>query len=221
MNLLQTKEIQMTSRDIAELTGKRHDHVLRDIRNEIEALGDIAQPIFGESEYKDGNGQLRPCYTFGRDGAMQLALKYDAQTRFKVIQKLNELEQKSKLPTHVEALRLYADQLEQNEKLQLENKEMKPKADFYDDVAGSKTAIPMGEVSKVLAVKGYGRNKLFQYLREEGILMKNNVPYQAYIDRGYFRVIEQTYNKPDGSVVVNTKTLVYQKGLDFIRKKLK
>lgn len=43
--------------------------------------------------------------------------------------------------------------------------EMKPKADFFDAVADSKTAISMNEVAKVLAIKGYGRNNLFEFLR--------------------------------------------------------
>ncbi|MNW68491.1 Phage antirepressor protein KilAC domain protein [compost metagenome] len=50
--------------------------------------------------------------------------------------------------------------------------------------------------------------------------MANNQPYQRYVDSGYFRVIEQKYMKPDGSTNINIKTLVYQKGLDFIRRTL-
>jgi len=73
----------------------------------------------------------------------------------------------------------------------------------------------MGKVAKVLDC-GVGRNKLFQFLRDPKVLMHNNVPSQTFVDRRYFRVVEQVYNKPDGSVHVSTKTLVYQKGLQFI-----
>lgn len=97
--------------------------------------------------------------------------------------------------------------------------EMQPKADFFDCVADSKTAISMNEVAKVLAIKGYGRNKLFELLREEKILDRYNVPYQRYVDCGWFRVIEQKYMK-DGEPIVTTKTLVYQKGVDAIRKRI-
>lgn len=97
--------------------------------------------------------------------------------------------------------------------------EMKPKADFFDAVADSKTAISMNEVAKVLGIKGYGRNNLFEYLREQGILDRYNVPYQRYVDCGWFRVIEQKYMK-NGEPQVTTKTLVYQKGVDAIRKRL-
>lgn len=59
--------------------------------------------------------------------------------------------------------------------------QMKPKAEFFDAVADSKTAISMNEVSKVLGIKGYGRNNLFEFLRSSGILDRWNVPYQRYI----------------------------------------
>ena len=98
--------------------------------------------------------------------------------------------------------------------------EMKPKAEFFDTVASSKTAIPMDQVAKVIGKKGIGRNKLFQILRDKKILDKGNVPYQTYVDRGYFRVVEQKYVKPNGETQINIKTLVYQKGVDYIRRLL-
>ena len=66
--------------------------------------------------------------------------------------------------------------------------EMKPKAEFFDAVASSKTAIQMADVAKVLDYPGYGRNRLFEFLRNKKVLMHNNQPYQKYIDCGYFRV---------------------------------
>lgn len=97
--------------------------------------------------------------------------------------------------------------------------QMKPKAEFFDAVADSRTAISMNEVSKVLGIKGYGRNNLFEFLRNNGILDRWNVPYQRYIDCGWFRVIEQKYTR-HGEPCVTTKTLVYQNGVDAIRKKI-
>ena len=97
--------------------------------------------------------------------------------------------------------------------------EMKPKADFFDAVTDSKQAIEMGQVAKVLDM-GIGRNKLFEFLRAEKILMGNNQPYQRYIDEGYFRVVEQKFTKENGETMINIKTLVFQKGVNFIRKRL-
>ncbi len=118
-----------------------------------------------------------------------------------------------------EALRAYADAVERETKLKLENEVLKPKAEFYDTVADSDNTIDMGKTAKVLNM-GIGRNYLFEFLRQKKVLMRNNIPYQNMIDAGYFRVIESTYNKPDGSSHINLKTVVYQKGVDYIRKLL-
>lgn len=111
---------------------------------------------------------------------------------------------------------LVAQKVIEDQKKQLEA--AKPKIEFYDAVAGSKTAVDIGTVAKVLGIKGLGRNNLFELLRQKGILMNNNQPYQKYVDAGYFRVIKQKYTKPNGETCINIKTLVYQKGLDFIRR---
>ena len=121
--------------------------------------------------------------------------------------------------TYAEALRAYADAVEQKERLALENKALQPKAEFFDAVTDSKDAISMADVAKVLDM-GIGRNKLFGYLREKKILMSDNKPYQEYIDRGYFRVIEQKFDRGYGETSINFKTLVFQKGVDHIRKML-
>ncbi len=75
----------------------------------------------------------------------------------------------------------------------------------------------MGDVAKVLAVKGYGRNRLFLFLREKKVLQDDKIPYQNYIDKEYFRFIQQKCTKPDGSTQISLKTVVYQKGRDYIR----
>ena len=152
-----------------------------------------------------------PCYILTKEGVLQLAARYDAVVRAKLI----DLAMKQDKP-QIDSKFLFqiAAQLEEKEKQIVL---MKPKADFFDAVADSKTDIEMSQAAKVLNY-GKGRNVLFSFLREEGILRANNEPYQEYIDRGYFRVVEQKYNKPDGSTYISIKTLVYQKGLDYIRK---
>lgn len=120
--------------------------------------------------------------------------------------------------TYAEALRALADEAEKAEALKKQNQLMQPKADFFDAVTDSKQAIPIGDVAKILDI-GIGRNKLFEFLRQKSILTSDNRPYQKYIDSGYFRVIEQKY-EVNGEVRINIKTLVFQKGIDWIRKQL-
>ena len=110
---------------------------------------------------------------------------------------------------------------QKNQEQQLLLEEQQPKVEFYDDVAGSKDAVAMKEVAKVLGIKGLGRNKLFKFLRDKKILDRNNMPYQEYVDRGYFRVIEQRYNTNNGDIKITFTTLVYNKGIEYIRKLLK
>lgn len=124
-----------------------------------------------------------------------------------------------KLPqSFSEALQLAADQAERIETLKKRNEELLPKAEFFDAVTDSKTAISIGETAKVLDA-GIGQNKLFAFLRDNNILKSDNTPYQRYIDMGYFRVVEQKY-EVNGEIRISIKTLVFQKGIDFIRRLL-
>lgn len=122
--------------------------------------------------------------------------------------------------TYAEALRLAADQAELIEQQAKQLEAAKPKVQFFNAVANSRDAIPMGQAAKVLGIKGMGQNNLFKFLRDESILMSDNIPYQEYIDRGYFRTIEQKWTTRDGETRISIKTLVYQKGLNFIRRRL-
>jgi anti-repressor protein len=63
--------------------------------------------------------------------------------------------------------------------------ELAPKASIYDKISDCTNLKSMGEVAKVL---GFGRNTLFEILRQRKVLMRNNLPYQSFIDSGYFEV---------------------------------
>lgn len=119
-----------------------------------------------------------------------------------------------------EALQLAADQQRQIEQQQKQLAEQKPKVEFFNTVAESKTAIEMKEAANVLDFDKVGRNKLFQILRDNHLLTRKNQPYQKYIECGYFRTIEQKWERPDGDIVISIKTLVYQQGVEYIRKLL-
>ena len=124
---LMKKDLVMTSLEVAEITGKSHTHVMRDIREEVESLkseGLEGQTIFGESSYKNSQNKEQPMYTFGREGAMQIATRYSAGIRRKLIMKLEELENKTKLPgNYKEALLALVAAEEEKEQLLLANKQ--------------------------------------------------------------------------------------------------
>ena len=66
-----------------------------------------------------------------------------------------------------------------------------------------------------------GRNRLFEFLRIKKILMKDNQPYQQYIDAGYFKVNEYTYTNSLGQTKTNRQTFITGKGQLYITKKVK
>ncbi|HEH6263739.1 TPA: phage antirepressor KilAC domain-containing protein [Campylobacter jejuni] len=123
-----------------------------------------------------------------------------------------------KIPkTYAEAL-LEAGRLAlENERLQALQIENKPKIEAFETLMSSNDLIDFLEFSKIIKI---GRNTIFSKLREIRILMHNNMPYQEYITRGYFKCIEKYYNKGEISGIY-IKTMITAKGQDFLTKKLK
>lgn len=97
---------------------------------------------------------------------------------------------------------------------------LKPAAEFAYQICSSKDAIDIGNCAKVLN-RNIGRNNLFEFLRNKKVLQQDNIPYQKYIDSGYFRVIETKYTIPSGETKISLKTLVLQKGVAYINKLLR
>lgn len=214
-------QLLVTSLQVAKDFSKEHKSVLRSIEN-LAAQNCATKNLFYETDYEN-RGKKYPMYLMTRDGFTLLAMGFTGKDalewKMKYIQAFNEMERKLNDPMFlVKKSMKYLE--EKCNALLEENQEMKPKAEFFDQVASSKTAIQMAEVAKVLNYPGYGRNRLFEFLRNKKVLMTNNIPYQKYVDCGYFRVIEQKFSKPNGDTAINIKTLVYQKGINFIKKLL-
>lgn len=123
-----------------------------------------------------------------------------------------------KIPkTYAEAL-LEAGRLAlENERLQALQIENKPKIEAFETLMSSNDLIDFLEFSKIVKI---GRNTIFSKLREIGILMRDNMPYQEYITRGYFKCIEKTYTKGNISGIY-IKTMITAKGQDYLIKKIK
>lgn len=128
-------------------------------------------------------------------------------------------QQKPALPDFTDpvvAARAWADEVEKKQIAEAKVAELQPKADFYDAAASSESLFSMADVAKVLDM-GIGRNKLFKFLREKKILQGDNMPYQRFVDAGYFKVVEGKFMAGD-NVVISKTTYVKQKGIDYIRK---
>ena len=116
-----------------------------------------------------------------------------------------------------EALRLAADLAEQKAKAEAQLAIAAPKALFHDAVSEAINCQSVQEVAKVLEI---GPNRLFKFMRDEGLLMRDNMPYQKHLDAGLFRVVEKQYNDVRGESYTYTRTLVTGKGLAYIQKRL-
>ena len=96
--------------------------------------------------------------------------------------------------------------------------EMRPKEIFADAVSASHTSILIGDLAKLICQNGYkiGQKRLFEWMRENGYLMKNgssrNLPTQRFIEQGIFEIKESNVQNPDGSVRITKTTKVTGKG---------
>ena len=82
-----------------------------------------------------------------------------------------------------------------------------------NDLLNSNNAYDIGKFSKILAIPHLGRNNFFEWMRNKGVLMSNNVPYQRYSE--YFKVIPIQNNK-----FADSKTLLKANGIKYIINKL-
>lgn len=93
----------------------------------------------------------------------------------------------------------------------------KPLVDFALHVADSDDLIDMNAMAKLAADENFniGRTRLFRWLKEMGVLMSNNLPYQRYIDRRYF-VVKESVFEVEGMKKTYRQTFVTGKGQLFI-----
>ena len=96
-----------------------------------------------------------------------------------------------------------------------------PKVKFADHVGDSTNVIDVNRMAKLCADHGIriGRNRLVAWMRSRGILMGGNIPYQEYIENGYFRVKESVY-ETNGQTRTYQQTFVTGKGQQYILSRL-
>jgi len=118
VNDLITSSDTMTSIQIADLIGKQHPHIMRDIRDELEKLeagGVNGESKFGLSSYTTDQNKELPCYILTREGILQLAARYDAVTRAKLIEMAMRSEQSRKAMSQIEILASVAAEMAKQE----------------------------------------------------------------------------------------------------------
>ena len=226
----------MSSREIAELTGKRHDNICRDIEILNENYVRLGLLKIEDTPYTHPqNGQTYREYRLTKLQTFDLMTGYNTELRIKVNCRWAELEAKeqahhTQIPqSFSEALRLAAEQAEKIEAQQKQLQLQAPKVLFADAVSASKTSILIGELAKIIKQNGVemGQNRLFEWLRSNGYLITRqgtdyNMPTQKAMELGLFEIKETSITHSDGHITVNKTPKVTGKGQTyFINKFLK
>lgn len=229
------KEQTMSSREIAEYTGKQHAHVMESIRNMADAWERVGQSKFRLTYYTDQWNRQQPQYELTKRECLYVATKYNDEARAKLIIRWEELEKQNHLALDFSNPKIVL-QLAQNwareQELRLiaeaKNEADAPKVLFTDAVIGSKSSCLIGELAKIITQNGYeiGQNRLFKWLRENGYLGTRgenyNIPHQQYIEQGLFELKKGTRSGNDGVMHTTITPKVTGKGqVYFVNKFLK
>nr|DAT24162.1 MAG TPA: KilAC domain protein [Caudoviricetes sp.] len=214
-----------TSLIVAEIFGKEHNKVCRDIEN-LSCSESFRVANFGETPYiHSQNGQTYRMYEMTKDGFSFLVMGYTGEKagKFKedFITAFNKMEQivKSQIPqSFSEALKLAYEQSLKIEEQQKQLEAQAPKVLFTEAVMGSSSSCLIGELAKIITQNGYeiGEKRLFKYMRENRYLGQKgeryNIPNQQYIEQGLFELKKGTRSGNNGVMHTTITTKVTGKG---------
>lgn len=217
-------DIYFVGKDVADALGyvDTNKAVSMHVDDEDKKLNDKTSPSFGQ----------RGATLINESGLYSLVLssKLESAKRFKrwitadVLPALRRTGSYSlNIPqTLPEALRAYADEVEQHNKTKALVEAQRPKVLFADAVSTSDTDILVGDLAKLLNQNGYtvGQNRLFEQLRNEGFLISRkgnsyNMPTQRAMELGLFRIKETAITHSDGRVSLNKTPKVTGKGQQY------
>lgn len=224
--LLINNEPWFVGKDVASVLGYANtkDALKKRVENEDKKDG-VA--------IRDPMGRYQKPVLINESGLYSLILssKLESAKKFKrwvtsevlpTLRKTGQYSMQPKLPmTYKEALLQLVAQVEANEKLELENAEMKPKASYYDIVLNCKKLIPIKEIAKDY---GWSGQKLNKYLHDKGVQYKQSgtwLLYQKHADKGYTGTKTQLAEGKDGEQHAHIHTYWTQKGRLFIYDLLK
>ena len=234
LTLKVNEEPRMTSREIAELAGKEHKNVLRDIRNMEPAWEKVNGLKFELIEYLDSRGRKKLEYQLNKEESLYVATKYNDETRAKLIMRwkaleMENIELKSKLQTQTftipedyeAALLQIVDHVRREKQLNSKIEEDKPKVEYFTKVLSSTDTITATTIAK-----DYGMStvKFNQLLNNLGVQFKQDVQwvlYQKHADKGYTKSETIPIQKYPGVLGSATLTKWTQLGREFLYTLLK
>ncbi|WP_081562733.1 phage regulatory protein/antirepressor Ant [Parasaccharibacter apium] len=189
--LEQGKDLSLSSREIAELMGKSHRNVTRDIEKMLSALG-RGVLNFEHTYVNQQNGQKYREYRLPKNLTLTLIAGYRADLRLRIIERWDELEQQQgthRIPTTLpEALRLAAEQAERMAVLE-------PKAAALDAISEAPGDLGVRDAGREL---GIGQNRLAQLMMEMRWACREGnkgrlKPAHYGLSTGYVRMVARFY----------------------------
>lgn len=225
----------MSSIEIAELTGKPHNDIMKAIRVMEPAWEKVQQGkfslMFKIRELPNGGHKEEPYYELTKTECLYVATKFNDEARAKLILRWEQLEKERRngnfqVPrSFKEALLLAAHQQEEIENQQKQIEANKPKVLFAEAVSTSQRCCLVSELAKIISQNGVtiGQNRLFAWMRKNGYLCNKgqcyNQPTQKAMELGLFEIKKTTITKPDGDIIVTTTSKVTGKGqIYFVNK---
>ena len=232
LTILSNNILTMSSREVAALCEKRHDHVLRDIENLNATYAQMGFPKVGEGYYthpNTGNQQHRE-FLLTHEQCIDLITGYRADVRIRINRRWQELEQanQTKLPQALPdftnpavAARAWAEQFEQREKAERNLAIAEPKAAALDRMSAADGDMTITNAAKVLKMRP---SDLFAYLSQQKWIYKRNgvggwIGYQDKVQSGYLTHGEYRYeSKSTGVEKLVAQVYVTPKGLAKLAK---
>lgn len=199
MNFLTTKALTMTSREIAELTGKQHSNVMRDIRAMVDTLGQDSTLNFvcESSTYIAETGQSYPQYELDKDTTLCLIAGYDTLVRMRIIKRWQELEASMPQMTELDMIAAIATKAAAQEKQlmahdrQLVTHQQQIEILQSDNAALRQQVQILQEEQDYFTMKGYDILHKLRYTRQELATLSKQVK-KLSVAMGY-----EVKKKPD------------------------
>ena len=197
--LMNNQEMTMSSRDIADLTGKRHDHVMADISKMIEWLGDTCPDFSGD--LPDSYGRPQKVYFLPKRETLILVSGYNIDLRAKIIDRWQELEEKQKpaIPQTYAAALLEAGRLALEVEKQAEQLRIAaPKVEFVDRFTQRES---LQNATQVAQTMGMSAVKMNRQLDEIGGIYNKSVKRSRafctdWIEKGMGKMIQNEIGHP-------------------------
>lgn len=215
-----------TSLLVAEVFGKEHSKVVRDIES-LSCSASFNAANFGVITYIDSRNREQTAYEMTKDGFSFLVMGYTGAKAGEFKEKfINEFNRREALLKDDDYILMRSQQILQKrveiaeqkiKQLEEKNAKLQPKADFAETAFKAEGKVDIGQAAKILNL-GFGRNTLFKKLREADVFFKDrNEPKQKYIDAGYFEMtLLPPIHRDSHPDILYQKVLCKPKGLAYI-----